>query len=268
MVLISHRYKFIFIKPKKVAGTSVEALFERYCQDPNLPYKCEEKRSEEDTEFGVIGHRGQDGILNNYIQNTKWLSHMSLTKLKGHVEKNVFDNYLKFTVIRNPWDCMVSWYSFCITTEAVDASFEDFISFMLFGVALFFGMKYNYDDFCTANIFMIDKKIEDFSLTLSDGRTVNTAGKLLPTPVYNWLSYTLNGVPSCDFYIRYENLKEDILEVAKRLNILDLNIENLPEYKSGYRDKSKSYREFYNDKTRQLVYEMYKEEIDYFKYEF
>ena len=34
MTLISHRYNFIYIKNKKVASTSVEAFFEKYCVDP------------------------------------------------------------------------------------------------------------------------------------------------------------------------------------------------------------------------------------------
>lgn len=34
MVLVSHRFQFIYIKNRKVAGTSVEAFFEKYCDEP------------------------------------------------------------------------------------------------------------------------------------------------------------------------------------------------------------------------------------------
>ena len=38
MVLISHKYKFIYIKNVKVAGTSVESFFGQFlCKIPKIP---------------------------------------------------------------------------------------------------------------------------------------------------------------------------------------------------------------------------------------
>jgi hypothetical protein len=39
MVLVSYLHKFIYIKNAKVAGTSVEAFFEKYCVKPNIEHK-------------------------------------------------------------------------------------------------------------------------------------------------------------------------------------------------------------------------------------
>ena len=57
MVLISHRYKFIYIKNYKVAGTSVEAYFEKYCLDPSNNYKLTHSRKQSISEYGIVGNR-------------------------------------------------------------------------------------------------------------------------------------------------------------------------------------------------------------------
>ena len=46
MVLVSHRYNFIYIKNKKVAGSSVESFFGKYCCDPSSNYLYTDKIDE------------------------------------------------------------------------------------------------------------------------------------------------------------------------------------------------------------------------------
>ena len=46
MVLVSHRYKFIYIKNRKVAGSSVESFFGKYCQNPNKEYAYTKESSQ------------------------------------------------------------------------------------------------------------------------------------------------------------------------------------------------------------------------------
>ena len=44
MTLISNKKKFIYIKNKKVAGTSIESYFEKYCIPYDKDYKQSHKR--------------------------------------------------------------------------------------------------------------------------------------------------------------------------------------------------------------------------------
>jgi len=57
MVLISHRYKFIYIKCIKVASTSVEAFFRRYClpEDQEESYEIVNNTDVIISPAGVIG---------------------------------------------------------------------------------------------------------------------------------------------------------------------------------------------------------------------
>ena len=84
----------------------------------------------------------------------------------------------------------------------------------------------------------------------------------------NWDIYTINDIPVCNFYIRFENLKEDIIKVCKILKITNYNLDDLPNYKSNYRNSKKHYREYYDSETQNIVYQKYKKEIQYFGYNF
>ena len=78
-MLVSHDYKFIYIKSKKTASTSIQDYLEPYCRN------------------GIVKRRAPH-------------SHLSATKVKALVGDEIWNSYLKITPIRNPWDKMVSLY--------------------------------------------------------------------------------------------------------------------------------------------------------------
>jgi hypothetical protein len=112
MVLVSHVHNFIYIKNAKVAGTSIEGYFEKYCLDPSKPYSPTEGRRESVSKHGIVGVRGE-GIAPHVMTEkpaTYW-SHMYACQLQPHMP-NKFNNYFKFCVVRNPFDLMVSGFHF------------------------------------------------------------------------------------------------------------------------------------------------------------
>lgn len=60
MVLISHIYKFIYIKNKKVAGSSVESFFGQFCYDPEIKYVFEDSQKNYISDFGIISSRANE----------------------------------------------------------------------------------------------------------------------------------------------------------------------------------------------------------------
>jgi hypothetical protein len=100
-MLISHRKQFIFTKTAKTAGTSVESYFEPYCMFDG-EWQASHGREEYVSEAGIIGYRGSNR------RNQTWFNHMSAMKIRGLIGDDIWNSYFKFTVIRNPFDKLVS----------------------------------------------------------------------------------------------------------------------------------------------------------------
>ena len=214
MVLISHKYKFIYLKNYKVASTSVESFFGQYCINPSLNYSFEDNQSVIISEYGIIGSR----IISDKI----WYNHNPACDIKRDLGEDIFNTYFKFCVIRNPYDYMVSSY--------------------------YWDYRNNYRPIKSFKQYVID-------YTISDIR--NNLNRLF-----------IDDKEVCNAYIRYESLEEDIKKIICTLEITDYNISKLPNHKSGYRPKGTHYREYYDEETRNLVYNLFKTEIDMFGYEF
>tara|TARA_R110000751_G_scaffold28361_3_gene74020 strand:- start:1546 stop:1809 length:264 start_codon:yes stop_codon:yes gene_type:complete len=75
-----------------------------------------------------------------------------------------------------------------------------------------------------------------------------------------------------DFFIRLENLKEDLEEMFREIanrNLISLdtlqNTETIPIMVKG---KTVNYRSYYDEATAELVQNKFKKEIELFKYNF
>lgn len=78
-MLVSHSHKFIFIKSKKTAGSSIQDYLAKYCKN---------------------------GIIEKYIPG----GHRPAQSTRDMIGEEIWNNYLKILPVRNPWDKMVSWY--------------------------------------------------------------------------------------------------------------------------------------------------------------
>ena len=110
-MIISHKYRFIFIKTAKTAGTSIETYLSSHCgpEDVLTPFGIEEN-----------GHlpRNQEGFY----------SHIPGQQIQQMVSANVWDNYVKFCVERNPWDKALSHYFFLVNRHHAKFSFDQYLS--------------------------------------------------------------------------------------------------------------------------------------------
>ena len=87
------------------------------------------------------------------------------------------------------------------------------------------------------------------------------AGKLALRPQTYWLK-DFNGNMPFDFIGRFENLNEDFGQVSSSLGLYNIK---LPHILHGGKD---DYRDHYNNKSIQIVSEVYMEEIGLFGYKF
>jgi len=96
-MIISHKYKFIFVKTFKTAGSSFEAAYSWISHpDDVLP------PDEPCNQHNVSAFRNW--------QEMGFYNHMHACDIQDRVSPMVWRTYYKFCFERNPWDKAVSWY--------------------------------------------------------------------------------------------------------------------------------------------------------------
>ncbi len=106
--MIVHNLKVIYFHIGKTAGTSVEKLLDNQIRNPNI--------ADYDSFFGF------DKKHNIFLQ------HASAEFVKNHVSNDIFDHYYKFSVVRNPFERLVSVFFYLIDQNT--ERFGDFDSFI------------------------------------------------------------------------------------------------------------------------------------------
>lgn len=106
-MIISHRYKFIFLKTNKTAGTSIEIALSRFCgpKDIITPIDTEDEETR-----SKLGYSGPQNYLSSTKKSPLFYNHISAKKVKSLIGKDVWDSYYKFCFERNPWDRVISLY--------------------------------------------------------------------------------------------------------------------------------------------------------------
>jgi hypothetical protein len=109
-MIISHELKLIFIKTKKVAGTSFEIALSKFCGKdcvitPILP-------ADEATR-AALGYRGAQ----NYAWRTwnpfgvkEFYNHIPAAQVKRMIPADIWRDYRKLAIFRNPFDAIISRY--------------------------------------------------------------------------------------------------------------------------------------------------------------
>ena len=152
-------------------------------------------------------------------------------------DSKLLNEYFKFTIVRNPWDRLVSAYFYLKNTT-----------------------EYENDQIFASEYLTRFSTFEEF---VHDG--------LDNESVFSWVhfrtqkSFLINqqGHIDLDFIGRFENLEVDFRKIAHKLGKPD----TLAIGKANY-SKREDYKNYYNQTMVDAVYDKYKEDIEYFEYEF
>lgn len=230
-MIISHKYKFIFLKTNKTAGTSVEIALSKFCGEKDVitPISPDDEAIRQG--LGYLGPRNylspvwdyklEDMV--NFLRSGKkkfnFYNHITASEVMSRVGLNIWNSYFKFCIERNPWDRVVSLYFYLNHTDP-KVPFSEFIQ--------------------SKNPLILKKK--------------------------GFLLYTINGNISVDRICRFENLYEDLESVRILLGIPDML--DLPRAKSQYREEKRDYHDMFGETEKAKVEEIFAEEIKLFNYEF
>lgn len=240
-MIISHKYKFIFIKTGKTAGTSLQQYLYPYLDKEDVIrtgglYPEQNARGfyipyPDLLQFmlfpstGPPNHRRLWRVGMDFHRRLKFYGHLPAFVARQRVPNHIWNNYFKFCVERNPWDKTISHYYFLKN-----------------------GRRKRH-----ATSFMFD----DY---------MNEENKPLNYPFYT----DLRGKIIADRVIYYENLNKELSEVFNHLGIPFEGVLGIK--KNTWQRKNKiPYQEFFSGDYEQyinVIRETFKKEIELHGYEF
>jgi len=117
LVIISHKYKFIFIRVPKTASTSLQLALGKICGENDIvsPIKV-------------------DTPPEHVIRNSLGYGpHMSAKQITEKISNDIWKNYFKFCFERNPFDKIISYYWWRVKKKSYEGSFHEFCYDLLQG---------------------------------------------------------------------------------------------------------------------------------------
>jgi hypothetical protein len=124
-VIISHRHKFIFIKTRKTAGTSIEHFLLDHLgpDDAVIGGGRQNVHGRWNPTRELLSHPGPSNVkltLKQWRTRELYYQHMPAWKIRARVGPAVWDEYFTFCFERDPWDKLVSFYFWRTRNQADD----------------------------------------------------------------------------------------------------------------------------------------------------
>lgn len=231
-MIVSHKHRYIFIKPKKIAGTSIEVALAKTLGKTDIWPPLTEYAKEHDKDKYKIKSQNYTGFYD----------HEPPDRIRKKLGNEIWNSYFKFTAVRNPWDLVVSSYWWELNKKV---SIKDYLRVINF--------KALFDYSKAVKKILRPKSFEEY--------VVNLPQVYINTSFY----FEKNGKPIEDYYIRYESLEKDFQRVCKKLKVKPSKLLSL---KSKTRKDKKHYSQYYTKKTKDIIAKLFKKEIKFFNYRF
>lgn len=106
-MIVSHRYRFIFIKCKKTAGTSIEIALSSILGDNDIITPINEF---DEKLRSQLCYRGPQNYLDERSGEQIFYNHMPAMEIRDRLGEKIWNDYYKFCFVRNPWDRIISHY--------------------------------------------------------------------------------------------------------------------------------------------------------------
>lgn len=137
-MILSHRHRFIFVKTLKTGGSSVEIALAAICGPDDVITDQKEYHSEysnvsaqntrlPQSQWSIGARLRKFAGLPVPVRGSSFYQHMRAKKIRESVPTDVWNNYFKFTIERNPWDRQVSQYHWIYRRNPNPPSFRTFM---------------------------------------------------------------------------------------------------------------------------------------------
>ena len=230
-MIVCHQHRYIFIKTRKTAGTSVEIGLSKFCGPTDIITMHDAEDEAIRRSLGYPGPQNEYSIGFRHYRPADWRrfllrrqrarfkNHMTAERIRSLVGKDVWDRYYKFCVERDPWDKALSLY-FWRTSEQ-DEPRPELLDFL--------------------------KSTKRNSLS-------------------NFRIYSIAGRVAVDRVLRYESLERDLDEVRSHLGIPEPVV--LPRAKGKTRPRDAGPTKLIGPSEKSVIDRVCAREIALFGYSF
>lgn len=119
-MIASHAHRFVFIKTRKTAGTSLEIALSRHCGPDDLITRISADDEELRAAVGGVGPQHDDTDPSSY-------AHMGVRRVIEVIGRETWDDYFTFAVERNPFDVVASSYRYSAGKPSFTKTFAEFV---------------------------------------------------------------------------------------------------------------------------------------------
>lgn len=240
--------KFIFTHVPKCGGGSLRRIF---TNNKQFKPKILDEEYPKQRFYGCGPyHRNKD--TNKTIDDIGLEKHGSITDYIKKLQELGFnhEDFLKISIIRNPWDRAVSYYYHIKSSE----------------------VRYWHKLRDEEGLSEREKKLRpDYKRISHQASDQFTFNEFLNKELY------LRNISShekmfykekyiVDFVVRYENYEKDVFNLMKKLEVKYYDLKKI-NYNTT-RPLKDDYRSYYNKETKQIISNFFEEEIDLFNYTF
>ena len=200
--MISHKHKCIFIHIPKCAGTSVESVFGHFSGYKGRGGQDHRSLRMIENPLNTLQIFSSTQNVRELVRRVRFNNRKHKNANNAHqVTPSQYQEYLKFTIVRNPWARVFSWYHNVIR-DAVHRQ------------------NHGIDENCTLPEFL-----------------QRFAGKGMLQPQTYWIKDFSGDIP-LDHILRFENLEAEYKQVAQKLNLPETE---LPSKNKGRTQKYHEY---------------------------
>ena len=234
-MILSHKHKFIFVRPMKVAGSSILHNLGKWCGDDD-----------------IVNSPDRAILRSNAFKKTKFIvqsrnfmgagerMHITPTEFE-HEYPEEWKKYSRIGCVRNPYDIVYSMYSHMTKQKYFMYESDQRINN---GWNFYDWIKECFRDPDKQQNIFFPERAQEFWFDVDSGESIDY-----------------------DFMIRYENLEDDYKTVCNHFNIpyeplVKLNSETRLDVESD-----RTYQRHYNDETREIVGNIWSKVIKRYDYE-